>query len=76
MFKPCPFCAGTTIGFQERTIENTNTDLDGTVFHYVLCFDCDCRTGNYTDYDATECMGYTGKDPGKQLALASWNLRK
>jgi hypothetical protein len=75
-FKPCPFCGGIEIHFQKTIIENTNSELDDTVFHYVRCFDCDCRTGDCCDYDASECMGYTGEDPGKQYAAASWNLRK
>jgi hypothetical protein len=75
-FKLCPFCGGNEIHFQTRTVKGTNTDLDGVVFHYVMCFDCDCRTGDYSDEDATEAYGYTGENTGKQLALVSWNLRK
>lgn len=75
MFKPCPFCGGNEIHIKTKTIENTNTELDGTVFHYVQCFDCDCRTDDCCDYDAIY-MGYKGESPGKQYALASWNLRR
>jgi Lar family restriction alleviation protein len=75
MLKPCPFCGGTEIHFQKNTIKNTGTDLDGTIFHYVQCFDCECRSGDCCDSDATNVFGYSGDDTGKQHATESWNER-
>lgn len=74
-FRHCPFCGGNRMQFNVRTMRNTGTDFDGTVFHYIECLECDCRTGGYTDRDATECYGYTGENAGKQCALNAWNNR-
>jgi len=72
--KPCPFCGATEedISIKTKKYKGNIDSLQGEIYSYIECNDCDVRTRNWLDSDAI----YEGFKTGKEAAAAIWNTRK